>query len=248
MAVRAIEHSFNIDIAAEYGVYEAIVLKNLLFWIQKNEANEKHYHDGHYWTYNSAKAFKQLFPYFSEKQIRTILSKLEKAGLILSGNYNQSSYDRTKWYALTDKAYELFGLGSSNLPNGKMENPERENESSQTVTPIPDGKPVGKPSINNNGVERDKTKARKRKEFTPPTFDDCKAWYDDSGYTFDLKYFYDYYTASNWHKKDGSKVNNWKLCMVTFQHNHEKWDIGASHREQATTTESREAVPSAFDW
>lgn len=149
MQVKPQNHMFNIEVAQKYGVYEAIVLNNLFYWIQQNAANERHCHDGHYWTYNSTKAFTQLFPYFSEKQIRTILGKLEKSGLILVGNYNKSAYDRTKWYALTDKALALFGLGSSIFPNGQMEETERENGSDRKGEPIPnintDSKPIDKP-------------------------------------------------------------------------------------------------------
>ena len=35
------EHSFNIELAKEYGILEAILLKNIWFWIEKNRANEK---------------------------------------------------------------------------------------------------------------------------------------------------------------------------------------------------------------
>lgn len=157
-------HMFNVGIATEYGVYEAILLNNLYFWITKNEANGKHYHDGHYWTYNSTKAFSHLFPYFSEKQVRTILGKLEKHGLIVTGNYNQSAYDRTKWYALTAKAYALFGEEKSILPNGQMENTGRENENAQKGEPIPDSKPDIKPSVKPDEEKREKKTAARKSE------------------------------------------------------------------------------------
>ena len=35
------EHSFNIELAKEYGILEAILLKNIWFWIEKKRANEK---------------------------------------------------------------------------------------------------------------------------------------------------------------------------------------------------------------
>lgn len=98
-------HSFDVDIAKQYGVECAIILYHIDFWIQKNEANGKHFHDGKYWTYNSIKAFAELFPYWSESQINRILKKLEDAELISVGNYNHSSYDRTKWYSLNRKLH-----------------------------------------------------------------------------------------------------------------------------------------------
>lgn len=61
-------HNFDINIAEKYGINAAIILQNMYYWIEKNRANEKHFHDGYYWTYNSLKAFEELFPYMSTKQ------------------------------------------------------------------------------------------------------------------------------------------------------------------------------------
>lgn len=117
-------HSFDIDVAMEYGVNCAIILQNLYYWVEKNRANEKHFYDGMYWTYNSVKAFEELFPYLSSKQIRSALSKLIDEGIIVDGNYNDSAYDRTKWYAITEKGMCFFQKGYQDLPcreNGNTE-------------------------------------------------------------------------------------------------------------------------------
>ena len=70
------KHSFDAEIANEYGVEIAIMFDMFCFWINKNEANNYNYHDGKYWTFNSAKGFKKLFPYWSEKKIQRILQKM----------------------------------------------------------------------------------------------------------------------------------------------------------------------------
>ena len=80
-------HSFNINIATKYGVHSAIILDNLNYWITKNKANEQHFYDGHYWTYNSKKAFAELFPYMTERQIDYALKKLIDDGIIITGKY-----------------------------------------------------------------------------------------------------------------------------------------------------------------
>lgn len=102
-------HSFNVEIAEKYGLHEAIILENLYFWVKKNIANGQNYYDGNYWTYNSAKAFTELFPYMSNATIRRVLGRLESLGLVMTGNYNKVAYDRTKWYALTKSGFALFG-------------------------------------------------------------------------------------------------------------------------------------------
>lgn len=103
------QHHFNVEVATKYGVHSAILLDNLYYWIEKNRANGIHYHDGQYWTYNSKKALSELFPYLSEKQVRTALEILKNDGIIITGNYNEVKLDRTLWYAITKKGYELLG-------------------------------------------------------------------------------------------------------------------------------------------
>lgn len=131
------EHHFNVELATRYGILEAVLLNHLQFWIRKNEANGTNYYDGNYWTYNSVKALGILFPYASQNKIRNALKRLEEEGLIITGNYNKSAYDRTTWYALTEK-------GKSILQNYKMEVVKKQNQNSKTKKPIPDNIPDDK--------------------------------------------------------------------------------------------------------
>ena len=100
------EHSFDIDIAKEYGIPAAILLKHIYYWVEKNRTNEKHYRDGYFWTYNSLKSFGKLFPYMSESTVKRSLKKLVDDGLIIEAVYNDVPFDRTKWYTLTPIGYE----------------------------------------------------------------------------------------------------------------------------------------------
>lgn len=118
-------HSFETEDAEKYGVNAAVILSNMRFWIAKNQANKRHEYDGKTWTYNSVKAFGELFPYLSTKQIRTAIQKLVEAGEIGEGNYNKSSYDRTKWYCLLKKIHLT----------------KKENPFAPEGEPIPDNKP-----------------------------------------------------------------------------------------------------------
>ena len=100
-------HSFNVQIAKDYGIEEAILLENIFFWCEKNRANRKLI-NGKPWTYNSVKAFNELFCYMSPSKISRALANLEKNGLIETGNFNKNPYDRTKWYCITEKAKQIF--------------------------------------------------------------------------------------------------------------------------------------------
>ena len=126
-------HLFNVNIAKEYGVHEAIMLYNLMFWQEKNEAENRHLYEDRHWTYNSVKAFDTLFIYFSRNQIRRILDKLETEGLILCGNFNKSGYDRTKWYSVTD-----FAKHKCIWQKPQMELAQNTNRFGENNEPIPD--------------------------------------------------------------------------------------------------------------
>ena len=101
------QHSFDADIAAEYGINEAVLLNNITFWVFKNASNEYNFFDGRYWTYNSVKAYSKLFPYMSDSTIKRSLKHLKDEGLILTGNYNNDPSHRTNYYTLTDKGMAL---------------------------------------------------------------------------------------------------------------------------------------------
>lgn len=124
------QHHFDIEIASEYGLIEAILLDNFWFWVCKNEANEKNYHDGNYWTYNSTKAMTKLFPYLSQRKIQNALGRLIDSGVLVTGNYNASKYDRTLWYAFTEK-------GKCIMQKREMEHDKMSNETYQKGKPIP---------------------------------------------------------------------------------------------------------------
>lgn len=145
---------FEEEVAIDVWVDEAIMYSNLQYWCEKNKANDKHYYDWNYRTYNSMKAFTELFKFWSEKQIRRILDNLEASWYIKTGNYNKVAYDRTKWYACI-------------CPNGQMELTKKENGTDQMVEPIPNSNTNNNTNIDPNGSML-------------WIFDDGKIWWADS--------------------------------------------------------------------
>ena len=134
-------HSFSVDVAKEVGVNAAILLQSIKFWCAKNKANGKNEHEGLYWTYNSVKAWQELYPYLGKSAIDSALKKLEERGYIRVGNFNKLAYDRTKWYAITEKGLLLFenpflknGNGNAENENGSSENQETIPDASQLLT------------------------------------------------------------------------------------------------------------------
>jgi hypothetical protein len=109
------DHSFNPFIAKKYDINCAIFINSLIYWTRLNASNEHNYHDGRYWTFNTPEAMTKYFPYWSVDQIKRIIKKLSGWDLILISNYNKKGYDRTNWYALSDKALLELNLDKTCL-------------------------------------------------------------------------------------------------------------------------------------
>ena len=193
-------HYFDIQIAKLYGVHCAVILQNIWHWVRKNEANGNNFHDGMYWTYNSTKAFSELFPYLTQKQVRTALLKLVEEGILVTGNYNEMKYDRTTWYAVTQK-------GKSILLLGQMDVTEKPNGNDTGVKPIPDI----------NAVTNPVSKPNRNKAFIPPTFEEVQAYCNERQNTVDAKFFHDYFSSSGWVDSNGKAVRNWKQKIITWE-------------------------------
>ena len=99
-------HLFNTNVATKYGVFSAILLQNIFYWVEKNKANNTNCYDGKYWTFNSNKAMQQLFPYMTEKQIRYAIDTLKENNLIETGFHG--GCNRTLSYTITEKGYQVL--------------------------------------------------------------------------------------------------------------------------------------------
>lgn len=122
------EHHFKTDEAEKYGIEKAVILYNIRFWLDKNKANKSNIkeHEGrkYYWTFNSSKAFSELFPYMKASSISRWLRELEEDGTLISGKFNKVNYDRTKWYTIDEYSID-----------------QNEQSIAQNERPIPDSKP-----------------------------------------------------------------------------------------------------------
>lgn len=210
-------HSFDTDVAALVGVNAAIIFNNIAFWIKKNEANEENYYDGCYWTYNTKAAWRTLFPYMGEKQFKAALQKLIDEGLLKTGCYNSKPFDRTLWYALTEKGYSMFQNGTApKAQNRTMEEPKRD-------SPIPYINTYINTDINNNPpISPQGGKRERAKPFTPPSFEEISEYIRSRGSKIDAKRFYDFFNTPDdkgrtWIDSNGKPVRNWKQKVITWE-------------------------------
>lgn len=89
------------------GLNEAIVLQQVHYWLEINRKAHKNFHEGRYWTYNSIRAWQESnFEFWSVETVKRTFAKLEKRGLLISGNFNKHRLDKTKCYSINEEALE----------------------------------------------------------------------------------------------------------------------------------------------
>jgi len=131
----SVHHSYDVKLAIALGGPDlAAFMHHISYWIEYNKRKDKNFHDGRYWMYDTFEELHNHFPYWSVKQLRLIVDKLVKSGVLIKGNYNQNKYDHTIWYSIDYEKVESI------CPKGQIEKTEWENQISQMVEPIPHNK------------------------------------------------------------------------------------------------------------
>lgn len=119
------EFHFNAEMARLFGIDEAVFVHNVIYWIKKNEANGKNIFDGKAWTYNTAKALTELFPFWTDRQIQRVIKNCRDKGLIETRQLSENKRDRTLYYTVTETVKCIYA-------NGGMVEPKRVNGFTQT--------------------------------------------------------------------------------------------------------------------
>lgn len=141
---------FRTDLAVKYGVNEAILLQQIVYFTQKNHAEAKHFYEGRYWMYASVKGLSGLYSFWSASQIKRIIARLRDCGALLAGNFNEDRMVRTSWYSPSDEILALYDTEFPDSPIGQIRKMQGTNSSS-------DG-------TNSENVYKDK---KEKKENTP---------------------------------------------------------------------------------
>ena len=113
-------YQFNTTCAAVYGAQEAIFIHQIYFWCRVNEKNGRNLHDGRYWSYNSMKALREIFDFWTPSQLETVIKNCRKKGAILTANYCTDPRDRTLSYTITDSVKCIYE--NSEMSDGDFRN------------------------------------------------------------------------------------------------------------------------------
>ncbi len=114
------------SLAVKIGLNEALFIQQLHYWVDRS----KNIIDGRQWVYNTMADWSKQFPFWSQKTLSRTISNLEKQKLVISGNYNQKGYDRTKWYTIDYAALERIEKEQSETEEHEESEPDvsREND------------------------------------------------------------------------------------------------------------------------
>jgi len=154
----------RLDDIQKYGSDCALLLYNFRFWVETNYHEKRNQHEGRTWTYNSYKALTKWFPFFSESQIKRMLTKLcSEDGPLIRGNFNKNGYDKTSWYAFKNESFlKKEEQKNDSTPHETKSSDHDETKSSNRLDdinePIPDLKPYGKPDSKNRAKKAPSSK------------------------------------------------------------------------------------------
>lgn len=94
-------HELPRKVARKYGCESAAVLRGLARKVQASK-NEK---NGRKWFYDPIETLAaQKWPYIPPSTLHDILKRLKEKGLVITGRFNQASFDRTVWYSMPQAA------------------------------------------------------------------------------------------------------------------------------------------------
>jgi hypothetical protein len=97
---------FDENIAVAIGLEEAIVVKQIEYWLKVNEKAGANKKDGHYWVYNSIAEWHEQFPFWSFSTVKRIFQSLRDKEILITAKYNRMKNDKSLWYRIDYEALE----------------------------------------------------------------------------------------------------------------------------------------------
>ena len=104
------------SLAEILGLNGAVILQQIHYWLQ-GSSNER---DGFIWIYNSYEDWAKQFPWLTPNGIKKHILILEKAGYLISAEFNRANGDRRKWYRIDYG--KLTHSAKSNNPHSAKSN------------------------------------------------------------------------------------------------------------------------------
>ncbi|WP_144461942.1 hypothetical protein [Siminovitchia fortis] len=125
-------------LAVKLGLNEAVVLQQMHYWLMKS----RHTRNKRKWVYNTYREWQEQLPFWSESTVKRTIKSLEKKGLVVSGTFNRSKMDQTKWYTLDyEKLAEMVAenqIGLTPVPDDMTDGSSCPEGEVRLTKPIPE--------------------------------------------------------------------------------------------------------------
>lgn len=136
-----------------------------------------------------------------------VIKHWRMANALRNDRYKPTNYqEELSMLQIKDNKSYTFKDGAW-LPNGCQTVAEVETDGSQTVA-------LTQLNITKDNITKDKKSERKR--FTPPTFEEVKAYCDERQNNVDANKFIDYYESNGW-MVGRNKMKDWKAAVRTWE-------------------------------
>jgi len=96
-------HSFDIHLAEEFGIEEAILIHHFQHWIRVNRRLKRNFRENRTWSYQTQKEMQAHFPYLKLETVKYALEQLIEKKVLIRKNFNKNPIDKTWWYAFVDE-------------------------------------------------------------------------------------------------------------------------------------------------
>ena len=154
-------------IANELGLVPAMFLQQLHYWTHSEDHIGKDI-DGKRWIYNSIDSWVKNFLCKSRSTIKRTAKYLIDLGVVLTDNFNDHKYNRTRWYCIDyDRLKEVFPQLFNDLKNGSPGHRFKMSQSSVQNEPIYKGTEIT--SEMNTGLN-----CASARETLQPMVEECK--------------------------------------------------------------------------
>ncbi len=102
------------SLAVAIGLNEAIVVQQLHYWTQNQNAKGEVDPAGNKWIFNTYDEWKETnFPFWSAATIQRVFLNLEDMGIVVSAQLNATKRDMRKYYRLDYETLDRINLGRS---------------------------------------------------------------------------------------------------------------------------------------
>ena len=101
-------HRFNVAVANMCGVNAAIIFDRIVYVVETSHAAGVNIKNGKPYIYTTVPDLLHIYPYMSESQIKTAITRLKECELIEDGGPVTVRYRRCRSYTLTRKGAVMY--------------------------------------------------------------------------------------------------------------------------------------------